>query len=77
MKLIQSVQLGNESMQIAYIPEGGVDQATAIAEVRLLEIPNAILPQHLLDDLIDSVEQILEHARLARQRPEQSFIDPR
>lgn len=77
MKLFQSVQLGNDSVQIAYVPDGGVDPATAIAEVRLIEIPHAILPSHLMEDLVDSLEQIIEHARLARQQPEQSFIQPR
>lgn len=75
---IQTVVLGDQGVQITYIDnDKGVDRDTGIAEIITLEVPHEVLPTALLEDLVDSVESIVEEARVMRRRPVDQFKAPR
>lgn len=74
---IQTVVFGDQGVQITYIDDKGVDRDTGIAEITTLEVPHEVLPTALLDDLVDSVETIIDEVRVLRRRPVEQFKAPR
>jgi hypothetical protein len=77
MMRLQNVINTNDSLQITYIEESDIDSHSGIMEARTLDIPHATLDPRLMADLIDSIQQIIEEARVLRRRPEASFQSPR
>lgn len=73
MNIYQSVQIGESSIQISYIPPDGIDEVSGIAEVRVVEIPHEVIGSDQLAEFVDQLDQIMEAARVARRRPEQSI----
>jgi hypothetical protein len=71
---LQSIVNTNDSLQISFLEEADIDTQTGIMEARVLDVPHAVIPQEHMDDLVDSVEQILEVARVARRRPVEQFV---
>lgn len=74
---LQSLVNTNDSVQITYLEEADIDTQTGIMEARVLDVPHAVIPQEHMDDLVDSVEQILDVARVARRRPVDQFVAKR
>lgn len=72
----QTVIFTNESVQITYSEESDFDPETGVAEARTLDIPHATLGEELFDDLQDSLEQIIDFARVAMRKPVKSFSVP-
>jgi hypothetical protein len=70
---IHQVTFTNEGLTIAYVNENDQDADTGITEVRVLEIPHAVLSPALLEDLVDSVLTIVEEARVLRRHPAEQF----
>lgn len=74
---IQSIVMTNDVVQLTYLEEAGVNTDTGIVEARVLEIPHAVLPQALIDDLVDSAHSIIDEARVRNRQPADSFRAPR
>jgi hypothetical protein len=74
---LQSVVNNNSGIQITYLLESDQHPDSGIMEARTLDIPHEALPQDLLDDLVDSAESIVEHARVVRRAPVDQFRAPR
>lgn len=74
---LQTIVNSNESLQITYVDEADIHTDTGIMTARTVDIPHAALPQALLDDLVDSATQILDHARVVQRQPIDSFVAPR
>lgn len=74
---LQSVIISNESVQITYVEESDLHPPSGIMEARTIDVPHDALPQPLLDDLIDSALQIIDHARTVRRQPVDQFRAPR
>lgn len=64
-------------LEITYLEEADIHPQTGINELRILQVPHEQLDNVLLDDLFDSVIQIVEDARTRRRAPVDSFIGPR
>lgn len=74
---IQSIINTNNSLQVTYLEEADIDEETGVMEARTVDIPHAIVPQEIIDELQDITRQILDVARVARHRPVDRFIAPR
>lgn len=74
---LQSVILTNEGVQIMYVEESDNHSESGVMEARALDIPHEVLPQVLLDDLVEAAQAIVEEARVLRRQPLQQFKAPR
>lgn len=74
---LQSIVNNNDSLQVTYIEEADIHTGSGLMMARTLDIPHPILPQHLLDELVDTVQQIIEHARIIQREPVEQFRAPR
>lgn len=59
---IQAIYFTSEGVQIAYLEETDVHTDSGIVVTRSADIPHAVIPQSMYEDLTDSVQQILDHA---------------
>lgn len=74
---LQSVVITNETVQVAYVEEDHVNSAAGILRGQVIELDQEVLPQALLDDLIDSANQIIDHFRLLEHRVADEFKAPK
>lgn len=74
---LQSIINTNEGVQLTYILEADIHDASGVMTARTVDIPHAVLPQHLLDELVDVAHQIVEHARVVQREPVEQFRAPR
>ena len=70
---LQGVAITNDGVQIAYVQEADIHTDSGIMESRTIDIPHESLPQALLEDLIDSAMQIIDHARVVRRNPTDEY----
>lgn len=77
MTTLMSIQFGDDGVQITYVEEHGIDKATGIAELKVLEIPHTVLDTAFLTDLQEAGLAIIEEARVLRRHPEERFRAPR
>lgn len=74
---LQSIINSNHSLQITYIEEADIDEDTGVMLARTVDIPHAVLPQHLLDEVVDVAEQVIEFARVTVRAPVDQFVAQR
>lgn len=74
---VQSVINTNHGLQVTYVNEADIDEKSGIMEARTLDLPHEVIAQPVMDELVDAVKQLIEVARVARRRPEDSFVAPR
>lgn len=74
---IQSIVNTNAGLQLTYILEQDIHESSGIMTARTVDIPHAVLPQHLLDELVDVAHQLVEHARVVQREPQEQFRAPR
>jgi hypothetical protein len=74
---LQSIINSNTSLQITYIDEADVHDESGIMLARTVDIPHPTLPQHLLDEIVDAAEQIIDFARVTQRAPAEQFRAPR
>lgn len=70
---LQSIVNTNASLQITYIQEADIHEGSGIMLARTVDIPHAVLPQALLDEIVDSAAQIVEFARVTQREPVEQF----
>jgi hypothetical protein len=70
---VQSIVNTNDGLQLTYILEADIHEQSGIMTARTVDIPHAVLPQHLLDELVDIAHQIIDHARVVQREPEEQF----
>lgn len=66
-----------DGLQVTYEEEGDFDEDTGISNVRVITIPHEVSGNELLSDLQDSVEQVVDAARVAKRKPLEQFKAPR
>lgn len=74
---LQSIVNSNASLQITYIEEADIHEGSGIMLARTVDIPHPVLPQHLLDEVVDVAEQIIDFARVTQREPAEQFRAPR
>jgi hypothetical protein len=74
---LQSIVNSNASLQITYIEEADIHEDSGIMIARTVDIPHPSLPQHLLDEVVDIAEQIIDFARVTQREPIEQFRAPR
>lgn len=74
---LQSIVNTNAGLQVTYILEQDIHDKSGIMTARTVDIPHPVMPQHLLDELVDITHQIIEHARVVQREPEEQFRAPR
>lgn len=70
---LQSIMNSNDSLQITYIEEADIHPASGVMMARTVDIPHAVLPQALLDEVVDSALQVIEFARVTIREPVEQF----
>jgi hypothetical protein len=70
---LQQIAVTNEYVSVTYVEEAEIHLDSGIIEARNIEIPHDVLPQSLLDELIDCAVQIIDHARAVRRMPVGEF----
>lgn len=74
---IQSVELGDEFVQVSYVEHRDADRDTGIMEMRVLIVPRDVLDEGEMEDLIDSCRAVLDKAKLVQRNPPATFTRPR
>lgn len=70
---LQSIVNSNHSLQITYIDEADIHEESGVMLARTVDIPHPVLPQHLLDEVVDVAEQIIDFARVTIREPAEQF----
>jgi hypothetical protein len=70
---LQSLVNTNDGLQITYIEDADIHQGSGVMMARTVDIPHAVLPQALLDEIIDSALQVIEFARVTIREPVEQF----
>jgi hypothetical protein len=73
---LQKIEVTHWGLEITYLEEADVDAPTGITEIRTLQIPHEQLDSVLLEELFDSIIQVIDDARTRVRRPDDSFIGP-
>lgn len=73
---LQSVVLTNEAIQIAYVDEADMNPTAGIMRGQVIELAHEVVPQALIDDLIDSANQIIDQFRLLEHKVADEFRAP-
>lgn len=78
-RTITSLELGDSSLQIVYVEHSEADDRTGIITARTLVVPIAHLDDDTdpLSDIIDGINEIIDHALVTQRNPPTSFRRPR
>jgi hypothetical protein len=74
---VESVTNTGDGLEILWADESDIDYPTGVIEARMSRIPHDVIPNELVTDLVDCVLQILDAARLHRNRVADTFTAPR
>lgn len=74
---IESVTNTADGLEISYAEEEDIDYPAGVIESRYVRISHDVIPADLIEQLIDSIVQILEAARIHRHRVADKFQAPR
>lgn len=74
---LQSIINTNHGLQVTYIDEADIHEESGVMVARTVDIPHPVLPQHLLDEVVDVAAQVIEFARVTIRAPADQFIAPR
>lgn len=71
---INSLAVTPDGIQITYLEEADIDEATGIVMARTLEVPHEHIANSDFEDLLDSIRVIVDHALEKKRRPPESFV---
>ncbi len=74
---IESIVNTGDSLEITYANEPDIDYRSGIIDARIARIPHEAIPHELIADLVDNAVQILEAARVHKNRVADTFTAPR
>lgn len=74
---VQSIVNSNQSLQVTYLEEADIHENSGIMTARTVDIPHQVLPQHLMDEIVDIAAQIIDFARVTQREPVEQFRAPR
>ena len=74
---IQGIYFTNAGVTISYLEDSDVHMDSGLVTTRQTDVPHALIPEVFFEDLLDSVQQILDHALTIAREPADKYRAPR
>ena len=74
---VESITNTGDHIEISYAHETDVDYRSGVVESRVARIPHEAIPQELIEEIVDCAVQILDAARVHKNRVADTFTAQR